>query len=568
MLRSKLNAASQTPSFLFGWLGALTLLAIAGKLTLGTSFAVLPTLAMLVLVPIAVVSPWLGVLGLFPLGFALDFAPQGLGLREIAFAGICAALVTGALWTVYKDRTLGRELRNWVPLFVVIIIFLVLNFYIARENAVPVSDWVRGLIPFVFITLFWPIAVLLEKSEERVFWLAGALAVMAVLFAAQVLVVYWYEGLYKAYYYLLINGEYVPTDPPTSGADMGEKLGPYYFRVTTLLPQSTDALLPLTFSVGYVLSVLSPSRNMRRAMFVLTCLASTSILATYTRSMLICALASVCMFGLMLLVFKRDVFKRALLTGLAVIVVSVIIVFAINLDPVWYNRLLQLYYSLRIDVYVDQVMAVVNMVFDWCVAVFIAVVDWCYALLHSIFGGTAEGLVSLVADKEELAPIIPNIDPAVFSNDANVLTRMEEYRIALEFFHAQPITGAGLGIRHEIVFVTSTGEKLVQQVGYVHNWVFYFLMVGGLIGAVAYGALLSVPSLILAVKLRLQRKQLDALDAAQSWMIFNALWVGFLTLALYALFFAVFRLITFNLVLAAGLGLTVYLIRKHSKRAA
>lgn len=557
MLCSKLDATSQNPRFLLGWLAGLALLAIAGKLTLGTTFAILPALVMLALVPVALFSPWLGVLSLFPLAFALDSAPQSLGLREIAFGGICLALVAGALWMVYKHRTLERELRKWAPLFGVVVLFVMMNFFIARENGVPATDWVRGLIPFVFITLFWPVAVLLEKDENRVFWLAGALAVMAVLFSAQVLIVYWYEGFYKELYYLLINGEFVLVEPPLSGADTGDKLGPYFNRVTQILPQSTDALLPLTFSVAYVISVLSPSRNMRRAMFLLTCLASTSILATYTRSMLITALASVCMFGLMLLIFKRDVFMRAVLTGLAVIIVSVIIAFAINLDLMWKNRLLQLYYSLNLNVYFDSAMAIMNVVID-CRDV----------VLCSIFSDVATLFDNLSVDEEELAPIIPNIDLALFSSDANVLTRLEEYRIALEFYHAQPITGAGLGIRHEIVFETSTGEELVQQVGYVHNWVFYFLKVAGLPGAIAYGTLLIVPSLVLAVKLWLQREHLAAEDAAQSWMIFNALWVAFLTFVLYALFFAVFRLITFNLVLAAGLGMIVYLIRKHSKRAA
>ena len=162
-------------------------------------------------------------------------------------------------------------------------------------------------------------------------------------------------------------------------------------------------------------------------------------------------------------------------------------------------------------------------------------------------------------------------DPSTFheamSKDPNVLTRLEEYRIALGFFYAHPITGAGLGVQHQIAFATSTGENLVQQVGYVHNWAFYFLMVGGMVGALAYGAILSVPSLVLALKLFLRRNNVPEEEAERNWMIFNALWVGFLTIGLYALFFAVFRLITFNLVLAAGLGITAYLTTQYNRTA-
>ncbi|WP_430513858.1 O-antigen ligase family protein [Pannonibacter phragmitetus] len=165
------------------------------------------------------------------------------------------------------------------------------------------------------------------------------------------------------------------------------------------------------------------------------------------------------------------------------------------------------------------------------------------------------------------AEVVEDIDNAAFATDVNVMTRIEEYRIALDLFHAQPVTGAGLGIRHEIVFETARGEKLIQNVGYVHNWVFYFLMVGGLIGTALYGALMTVPPTMVGIRLWLARKMPDRERFSEMVLMFNAVWVGLLTMGLYSLFFAVFRLISYNLLMAAGLGISAHIFTTLRKRA-
>ncbi|WP_430513859.1 hypothetical protein [Pannonibacter phragmitetus] len=354
MSRSLLNSIEHSPRHQLVWLGLVFVLAALAKLPLEGGLVV--TLGVFLIAGIAAFTPWLGLLALFPLSFAISPAPETMGLREISFAALCSALMLGTMVQVVRDGLLRRELRKWGALIGVALAFLAINFFVARANLVPIEYWVRGLIPFVFLLLFWPVFVLLQSREDRITWLGLSLFAMALLFVSQVLVIYFAEGLYKPFYYLLINGEYVLTDPPVNPGEMGDKLGPYYLRVTTLLAQATDALLPVTFSVSFVVSVLASSQRVRWIAFWVTCLASTSILATYTRSMLLCALFSVSIFSLSLLVFEPSKFLTALKKGILVILVSVAMVFAINLDAVWYNRSLELYHSLR-AVFVEQLVA-------------------------------------------------------------------------------------------------------------------------------------------------------------------------------------------------------------------
>lgn len=559
MSRSLLNSFAEPARHQLVWLVLVFVLAALGKLSLEGGASLLVTLAIFLTAGIAFFNPWLGLLALFPLSFTINSTPETIGFRELSFATLCVTLMVGTVVQIARNGMLRHELRKWGALIVIVVAYLALNFFVGRANAIPVQDWVRGLAPFVFLLVFWPVFVLLQSRADGIKWLGLSLVVMALLFVSQVLVVYFAEGLYNPFYYLLINGEYVPTDPPADPSEMGDKLGPYYFRVTTMLAQSTDALLPVTFSVAYVVSVLAPSQRVRRIAFLLTCLASTSILATYTRSMLMCALLSVSIFGLSLLVFQPSKFLLALKKGIFVIVVSIAIVFAINLDAVWYNRSLELYYSLGINIFVDQLLAQFNGIIE-------VVSEWLFWLFHVVlefFNISQSGLfeISTPAEAEE------NIDYAIFAADVNILTRLEEYRIALDVFYGQPITGAGLGIRHEMVFETSTGEKLIQQVGYIHNWVFYFLMVGGLIGTALYSALLILPPLMFGISIWLARKMPDREKFSQMVLIFNVVWVGLLTMGLYSLFFAVFRLISYNLLMAAGLGICAYTIATLRKRA-
>jgi hypothetical protein len=104
------------------------------------------------------------------------------------------------------------------------------------------------------------------------------------------------------------------------------------------------------------------------------------------------------------------------------------------------------------------------------------------------------------------------------------------------------VLGNGLGIKHEMRWETANGTSFTQFVAYVHNWPLYILMVGGALGVLTYSLVLLGPILFRITSLR---------SESEHWTIIRAV---VLTLAIYGLFFAVFRLITFNLLLAAAWG--------------
>ena len=132
---------------------------------------------------------------------------------------------------------------------------------------------------------------------------------------------------------------------------------------------------------------------------------------------------------------------------------------------------------------------------------------------------------------------------AVMADDtvSSVTTRVEEYRIAWERFMQSPVLGNGLGGKHAIQF-HAPGGWVQQHVAYIHNWPFYFLMTTGVAGFLAYAWVLLAPVFVRP-------------RAGSRWhLALTVLRAAILTMALYGLFFAVFRLITFNLLLAAAWG--------------
>ncbi|MEB0200103.1 O-antigen ligase family protein, partial [Pseudomonas sp. 5S4] len=138
--------------------------------------------------------------------------------------------------------------------------------------------------------------------------------------------------------------------------------------------------------------------------------------------------------------------------------------------------------------------------------------------------------------------------------DFNVSSRLDEYRIAWKMFLSHPFLGNGLGAKHEMRWETSEGVSFTQFVAYVHNWPLYILMVGGGVGLLIYGLVLLGPALFRLSSIR---------SESSHWTVIR---VTILTMVVYGLFFAVFRLITFNLLLAAAWG-TVFsqLLTRHQK---
>lgn len=137
---------------------------------------------------------------------------------------------------------------------------------------------------------------------------------------------------------------------------------------------------------------------------------------------------------------------------------------------------------------------------------------------------------------------------------ASVTTRLQEYQIAWDRFVEYPLFGNGLGAKHVIGFEENTpGHFVERRVAYIHNWPLYFLMAGGLIGFAFYAWMLLSPIWV------------DKRITANETLAVKIITASILTMAVYGLFFAVFRLITFNLLLAAIWGVTLAI--RRSKKA-
>ncbi|MNP24988.1 O-Antigen ligase [compost metagenome] len=145
---------------------------------------------------------------------------------------------------------------------------------------------------------------------------------------------------------------------------------------------------------------------------------------------------------------------------------------------------------------------------------------------------------TIVKNTEQLEPPLTPKESA----DFNVSSRVVEYKIAWDLFTSHPGLGNGLGTKHEMRWETSNGTSFTQFVAYIHNWPLYILMVGGVLGILTYSIILIGPILIQITSLKTE---------SEHWTVIRTV---VLTMAIYGLFFAVFRLITFNLLLAAVWG--------------
>jgi O-antigen ligase len=227
------------------------------------------------------------------------------------------------------------------------------------------------------------------------------------------------------------------------------------------------------------------------------------------------------LFYIYVVFWRRELFARAAKFGLALTGIGFVSIYSFNMQHVWLNRVHTF------------VLSLIDILSKTITKFLLPISEKASSYSSPIFKNISDGWCNSF-----------NITRSSnYLNDVNVTTRIEEYRIAWKMFLEHPIFGNGLGVKHEISFATSFGNVLTQKVGYIHNWPLYFLMVGGVVGFALYSYLLFIP-------LFKNASRHDSHD-----VIYRTLFVGLLTLSIYGLFFAVFRLITFNLLLAVAWGI-------------
>lgn len=441
------------------------------------------------LIILAAFSPWLGMLALFPLLFSLPPAPATIGITELSFALLLGVIFVGVL--VKLSRSANKAALKYFGLALLVGLFvLAVNLFVAVKNGVPLVDWVRGVIPFLFIYNFLSVAILVGNDESRIRWLGGSIATLIFLFSGYIIFYYFYYDIWLPYWLVMVDDKVVRMSE-TAALQYSEALGPMRDRVTMVVAQATDALLPVGVVLGVVLATLARRKSVVAIGFLMALTCLFAVLITFTRSMLLSSLLIAFVFTAFIFMFRKEMRLKVVKIGTALGVAGVVFMFATGMQDIWIGRMNQ--------------------------------------LTEIKTGNLKEFYSKDPALKEKL--------------DFNVSSRLEEYKIAWSMFVSHPVLGNGLGIKHEMQWETAENERQTKWVAYVHNWVFYILMVGGIAGFLVYSVVLIGP---LFFRLSWVKSE------STHWTIIRA---AVLTMTVYGAFFAVFRLITFNLLISVIWGL-------------
>lgn len=441
------------------------------------------------LIILAAFSPWLGMLALFPLLFSLPPAPATIGITELSFALLLGVIFVGVL--VKLSRSANKAALKYFGLALLVGLFvLAVNLFVAVKNGVPLVDWVRGAIPFLFIYNFLSVAILVGNDESRIRWLGGSIATLIFLFSGYIIFYYFYYDIWLPYWLVMVDDKVVRMSE-TAALQYSEALGPMRDRVTMVVAQATDALLPVGVVLGVVLATLARRKSVVAIGFLMALTCLFAVLITFTRSMLLSSLLIAFVFTAFIFMFRKEMRLKVVKIGTALGVAGVVFMFATGMQDIWIGRMNQ--------------------------------------LTEIKTGNLKEFYSKDPALKEKL--------------DFNVSSRLEEYKIAWSMFVSHPVLGNGLGIKHEMQWETAENERQTKWVAYVHNWVFYILMVGGIAGFLVYSVVLIGP---LFFRLSWVKSE------STHWTIIRA---AVLTMTVYGAFFAVFRLITFNLLISVIWGL-------------
>ena len=441
------------------------------------------------LIILAAFSPWLGMLALFPLLFSLPPAPATIGITELSFALLMGVIFVGVL--VKLSRSANKAALKYFGLALLVGLFvLAVNLFVAVKNGVPLVDWVRGAIPFLFIYNFLSVAILVGNDENRIRWLGGSIATLIFLFSGYIIFYYFYYDIWLPYWLVMVDDKVVRMSE-TAALQYSEALGPMRDRVTMVVAQATDALLPVGVVLGVVLATLARRKSVVAIGFLMALTCLFAVLITFTRSMLMSSLLIAFVFTAFIFMFRKEMRLKVVKIGAALGVAGVVFIFATGMQDIWIGRMNQ--------------------------------------LTEIKTGNLKEFYSKDPVLKEKL--------------DFNVSSRLVEYKIAWNMFVSHPVLGNGLGIKHEMQWETVENERQTKWVAYVHNWVFYILMVGGIAGFLVYSVVLIGP---LFFRLSWVKSE------STHWTIIRA---AVLTMTVYGAFFAVFRLITFNLLISVIWGL-------------
>jgi hypothetical protein len=454
------------------------------------------------------VSPWLGVLALLPLALSVAAPPPAIGAKEAAFAVMTGTVIATAIFSAIRNGGLLNFLRDFGLALVLAVAFVAINFLAAMHENVSVLDWLRGAIPYAFLLVFVPIAIGLRQHPEQIRWLGMSVACAVLLSCGYTIGYYAAHGMWQPYWYVKINDDLVRVSQDMVQTGMLDASGPFIDRITMVLPSSTDTLITLGVSLGFVIAIFGDNARQRIFGIVMTAAAILAILISYTRSMMLSPFIAVGFLFVYVVIYRRDRLRFMLILGTGLTLYMVVAIQSLGLGQIWLGRTALLFDAARQSLWAEP---------------------------------SRESKAYKAGSHLQIDTSFPRqkADGTHPTTDDNVNARIDEYRIAWSMFLDHPFIGNGLGKKHPITFIRNTGEELHESVGYVHNWPLYTLMAGGITGFLAYAMLLLWPAITVRA---------DILTTI-------SLRMAIATLMLYGLFFAVARLITFNLIIAVAWGI-------------
>jgi hypothetical protein len=377
-------------------------------------------------------------------------------------------------------------------------LLLIINYFIARINGIPLFQWVRGVIPFLFLFFFFVFLRYFE-TEKDIYRGLTSIIISGLIFVVQEVYIYVSKTLWVPLYYLKIfdpDGvfQWQKVDMNTPGAE------PFWERISIFFPKATDVIYLMGFFLLLILFLFMFHRTRRLWSLPFLYGFLFSMIITYSRSFMVCLLAGFFIMTGFLMCRRRGDLAWKTALGLVISLVCVFLTVEIlNLTP--FKERYRAFY----------------------------------------------GFIERTARKE-----LKVEEPETKDNPAaesNVIARITEISIAFRKFKESPIFGKGLGIKHDIYYDVGFGKMELFTKAYIHNWVFYFLMTTGVFGTFVYLTAYLMPIL-----------RLIKMSNGSRYSLFTtASLVSLFLLSIYGMLFASFRLISFNILHAIFLSIPLSL---------
>ena len=426
---------------------------------------------------------------------SLNPIPNSLDLPVIVFLIICLSITVKFFIDI--SNIYLKNILNYPETYILLIFLLILllNFLVAHKNEINFSDWIRGVLPFLFIYIYFFCVRYLQKYEDI------TLTIVSIVISGAILIT---KGLYifiSEKLWLPKEYIYVPyIDSWVKAENEGDL---FWQRITVLYPQATDVIYIICFFILTTFLVFSDSKK-RWILLPMIYGNFFIMIISYSRSFIISIIIGFFVLITLFTLIKKDLNKvKAFLIAFLITAVTVILTVEIlNLAP-FKNRF------------------------------------YLFALSIKETLSTKENL----STKETLS-----------TKDPNIFSRIEEIKIAFKMFKESPIIGKGFGVKHEIYYDIGFGKlkKFTKQ--YIHNWFFYFLMTTGIIGTLLYSSIYLMPLCKLLKQFILSQEVKSLYFYYNVITIISIFLLNF-----YSQMFASFRLIGYNILIGIFLGISVTL---------